>query len=146
MLRNGVVFCEGIRLPIAVGGLGGDGVSSVVKGDGHVYGEQCILCSIWHIHSLRICRIFIPWFIFIAFWFSGRLFHNQRLSFSSLELRNGREFSKPRPRVFYNYLKVCVRTTLSFLILFCFKKIILNALGGYCFFFLFRRVPLVGPM
>lgn len=45
MLKS-VSFYEGFRLPITVGGLGGDGVGSVVKADRQVYGEQRLLYSI----------------------------------------------------------------------------------------------------
>lgn len=49
-----------------------------------MYGHKCILRPIRHFDRIGIRGVSVPRVFFSALGFSGRLFHNQRLSFSSL--------------------------------------------------------------
>lgn len=75
----------GFHVSIAIGGLHGYRASSDDEGDREVHVQQRVLCPDWHIHRLGVCRVSISGAIVTSFWISGRLFHNQWLSFSYLE-------------------------------------------------------------
>lgn len=80
----------GVRIPVTVGGLGGDGAGKDIEGHGHVYGVKCVLCAVRYFGGLGICWVSVSGVFVFAVGVSGGLFYNQRLSFSSL-VSEGRE-------------------------------------------------------
>lgn len=78
----------GVRLPAGVSGLCGNGDDESAETYGHVYGHKRLLRPVGHLNSPGIRRVSVPRVFVSAVRFSGRQFHNQRLSFSSV---NGRE-------------------------------------------------------
>lgn len=87
MNQSGFVWLgliAGFRIPVAVGGLGGDRAGEDTEGNGHVYGRKCVLPTVRYIGGVGIRRVFVyRGFVFVVGVSSG-LFYNQRLSFSSL--------------------------------------------------------------
>ena len=80
----------GVRVPVAVGKFGGNGDGEDAEEHRHVYGHKCILRPIRHFDRIGIRGVSVPRVFFSALGFSGRLFHNQRLSFSSLNQESER--------------------------------------------------------
>ncbi|KAJ0046519.1 hypothetical protein Pint_06262 [Pistacia integerrima] len=79
-----------IRIPVTVGGLGGDGAGQDIERQGHVYGVKCVLCAVRYFSGLGICWVSVSGVFVFAVGVSGSLFYNQRLSFPSL-VSEGRE-------------------------------------------------------
>ena len=74
----------GVRVPVGVGKFRGNGDGEDAEEHQHVYGHKCILRPIRYFDRIGIRGVSVPRVFFSALGFSGRLFHNQRLSFSSL--------------------------------------------------------------
>lgn len=84
---GGVIVCgggAGVRVPAFVGERGGDVDGEDAEGDGHVYGQQCVLRAIGHSDSVGVRSVSVPRVHVAANGLQSRLFHNQRFPFSYL--------------------------------------------------------------
>lgn len=81
---GGDPVCAGVRIPAALGERGGDVDGEDAERVRHVFGEQRFPRASRHRHSLGICGVSVLRVHLPPLRLPGRLFHNQRFAFSSL--------------------------------------------------------------
>lgn len=79
----------GVRVPAVISECGGNVDGEDAERDGHVYGEQCVLCAIGYSDIVGVCGVCIPRVYVAVIRVPPRLFHNQRFTFSSLMSLSG---------------------------------------------------------
>ncbi|TKY50665.1 CASP protein 4C2 [Spatholobus suberectus] len=99
----GVMWCgggAGVRVPVVVGERGGDVDGEDAEGDGHVYGEQCVLRANGHSNSAGIRGVSVPRVHLAPNGLPRRLFHNQRFAFSPLSFcLRGNDTEEPQKNI-----------------------------------------------